>query len=58
MSLFKTTIQDSTMKKYYWSHGACAHNSADCRNKKEGHKDSATVSIKMGGSLDFCCKSE
>ena len=44
--------------KYCWSHGACAYSSENCRNKKDGHKDTATFANKMGGSVDFCHKSE
>ena len=40
--------------KYCWSHGACAHSSADCNNKKSGHKDEATFANKMEGSTRFC----
>ena len=40
--------------KYCWSHGACAHSSADCNNKKSGHQDEATFANKMGGSTRFC----
>ena len=39
---------------YCWSHGACAHSSADCNNKKRGHQDEATFKNKMGGSTRFC----
>lgn len=39
---------------YCWSHGACAHSSARCRSKKEGHKDEATFANKMGGSTAYC----
>lgn len=41
------------ISKYCWSHGACAHNGSDCRNKKPGHKDNATFANKLGGSTDF-----
>ena len=40
--------------KYCWSHGACAHSSADCNNKKRGHQDETTLKNKMGGSTRFC----
>jgi hypothetical protein len=36
--------------KYCWTHGACAHQSADCRTKATGHQDAATLSNKMDGS--------
>eukprot|EP00978_Attheya_sp_CCMP212_P016364 scaffold42800_cov52-Attheya_sp.AAC.5 len=35
---------------YCWSHGMCKHSGAICKNKKEGHKDAATMENKMGGS--------
>ena len=37
---------------YYWLHGKLRnkkHTSATCRNKKEGHKDDATLEKQMGG---------
>ena len=40
--------------KYCWSHGACAHSSADCNHKKRGHKNDAIFSNKMSGSTRFC----
>ena len=42
------------ISKYCWSHGACAHSSAECNNKKRGHQNDATFSNKMGGSTRFC----
>ena len=39
---------------YCWSHGACAHTSAQCRSKKPGHKDTATFYNKLGGSTAYC----
>ena len=44
--------------KYCHTHGACSHKSSDCKKKKDGHKDSATFSNKMGGSTKFCRPSE
>lgn len=40
--------------KYCWSHGACNHDSIACRNKRDGHKDEATFSNKLGGSTRGC----
>lgn len=40
--------------KYCWSHGACAHDSKDCKSKKPGHCDEATHANKMGGSKKNC----
>ena len=42
------------ISKYCWSHGACAHTSRDCNNKRSGHKDNASFSNKLGGSTRFC----
>ena len=39
--------------KYCWTHGGCAHNSADCTAKAPGHRDTATFSNKIGGSKAF-----
>ena len=39
---------------YCWTHGAGNHKSGDCRNKKEGHKDNATIDNRMGGSNAYC----
>ena len=40
--------------KYCWSHGACGHEGAQCKNKKQGHRDDATFSNKLGGSTFLC----
>ena len=42
--------------KYCWSHGACAHESKDCRSPKPGHQKEATFENKMGGEEKFCPK--
>ena len=36
--------------KYCWTHGLCHHHSKDCRSKADGHKDTATLDNRMGGS--------
>lgn len=36
--------------KYCWSHGISFHTSADCKKRKEGHKEKATITNRMGGS--------
>ena len=46
------------ISKYCWSHGACAHSSADCNNKKSGHKDEATFANKMGGVQNFAGRND
>ena len=40
--------------KYCWTHGGCAHNSAACIQKANGHQDNAKFSNCMGGSNAFC----
>ena len=42
------------LTSYCWTHGAGNHKSADCRNKKDGHKDNATFDNRMNGSSAFC----
>ena len=39
--------------KYCWTHGASAHSSKDCRNKKPGHQDAATFDNRLGGSTAY-----
>ena len=56
----------STLRKrkrtdqYCWSHGACAHQSKDCKQsyRKNGHKEDATFANKQGGSTLYCQKTE
>ena len=36
-------------QKYCWTHGACNHNSQECRTKADGHQDSATFQNCKGG---------
>ena len=45
---------NSRRTHYCWSHGKCGHPSNQCRAKKEGHKDDATMTNKMGGSTKGC----
>ena len=47
-------FQRRTTDKYCWTHGGCAHTSADCKAKAPGHQNSATFSNKQGGSKGFC----
>ena len=42
------------LSSYCWTHGACSHQSKDCRNKRQGHKDEASVANKLGGSTSYC----
>ena len=43
----------SKTNKYCWTHGACAHTSTECKNKKTGHQDAATFENRMGDSTAF-----
>ena len=45
-----------TTNKYCWSHGACAHESHECKSPKPGHKKEATFDNKMGGDESYCKK--
>ena len=40
--------------KYCWTHGACGHSSANCKDKAPGHRDEATKENKMNGSKAWC----
>jgi hypothetical protein len=37
---------------YCWTHGNGFHTSSECKSRKTGHKDKATLSNRMGGSSD------
>ena len=39
---------------YCHTHGACNHTSAECNKKAPGHRDTATLANRMGGSNAFC----
>jgi hypothetical protein len=41
-------------RQYCWSHGACAHSSADCNTRLPGHQTSATFDNMMAGSTTNC----
>ena len=41
-------------RMYCWSHGACAHTSADCNNPHPGHQPTATFTSMQGGSTMRC----
>ena len=47
-------IQCTNISVYYWLHGACAHSSQECHNKRYGHKDNATFENKMVGITYYC----
>ena len=42
--------------KYCYSHGVCGHESKEYKYKKDGHKNNATFTHKIGGSTEFCQK--
>jgi len=44
----------TNVSKYCWSHGACAHDGKSCNQKRQGHKDEATFTNRMGGSSAYC----
>jgi hypothetical protein len=39
---------------YCWSHGACAHGSAQCNTQLPGHQTTATFANMQGGSTNNC----
>ena len=39
-------------RQYCWSHGACAHSSAECNSPQEGHQATATFQNMLGGSTN------
>ena len=39
-------------RQYCWSHGACAHSSAECNSPQDGHKTTATFQNMQGGSTN------
>ena len=48
-----TSRQRTETNKYCWSHGVCAHTSAEYRSKKPGHKDDTTFRDMKGGCTDY-----
>jgi hypothetical protein len=45
----------SNPRKYCWSHGSCAHTSAECNTTAPGHdQTAATFSNMLGGSTEGC----
>jgi hypothetical protein len=40
--------------RYCWTHGNCAHGSAECSTKAAGHIDDATYTNMHGGSVNRC----
>ena len=48
------TFNRYNTSKYCWTHGACNHDSNQCRAKAQGHQDSATLDNRKGGSNAFC----
>ena len=41
-------------RAYCWSHGMCAHGSAQCNNRLVGHQATATFADMQGGSTNNC----
>ena len=54
----RPTRHRRTVSKYCWTHGACAHDGKECKNKSPEHHDGATFANKMGGSTTFCKKTD
>mgnify|MGYP001810554257 CR=1 FL=1 len=50
----ETRRQTAGPRMYCWSHGACAHSSADCNNRAPGHQTTATFTNMQGGSTNRC----
>ena len=48
------TFNRSDTTNYCHTHGACNHTSADCNRKAPGHRNTATLANRMGGSNAFC----
>ena len=42
------------VSKYCWTHGCCAHGSAECETPGPNHKNEATFNDMMGGSTRGC----
>ena len=49
-----TVTRSNRLKHYCWTHGRCNHKSNECRSKKAGHQDDATLKNKKGGSNKNC----
>ena len=41
-------------RQYCWSHGCCAHNSAECSRLSTGHQATATLANRMNGNNSRC----
>jgi len=41
-------------RKYCWTHGACAHTSAECNHKADNHHYEVTFENMLGGSSAGC----
>jgi hypothetical protein len=41
-------------RSYCWTHGACAHSSAQCNTQTTGHQTTATFANMQGGSTNNC----
>jgi hypothetical protein len=41
-------------RQYGWTHGWVKHNSMECTKRKTGHKETATLNNRKGGSDRFC----
>jgi hypothetical protein len=50
----KKQKKEKSKKKYCWTHGSCAHTSAECNHPKNGHEKEATFKNRMNGSTKGC----
>ena len=50
----QVTPPRNDLSKYCWTHGKGNHSSTECRRRAQGHKDSATLQDKKGGSKAYC----
>ena len=46
--------QSSSVHKYLWTHGACAHTGTNCNTPATGHQEQATFTNMMNGSTTRC----
>ena len=50
----RTNAARSNTRVYCWTHGACAHSSADCETAATGHQSTSTFANMQGGSTNGC----
>ena len=45
-------VRNPRVMRYCWSCGWCTHYGARCRTPREGHKTTATIENRLGGSVE------